>query len=82
MEDKNKALKEQVKDLLNQIIILTKDIKAPPMFDYSNEIDEDHKDYNAEEAYLYSVGAYCKRAVDSDYEVLYNERQYYNSNCY
>jgi hypothetical protein len=107
-----KELKAEVMDLLNQIVILTKGIKAPESGvedydcrevsvldlmdhpeDYLEEdpealakwkgLSKNEKDELKMNVYLSSVHAMAKRVVDGKASSAeYNEKQYYNSNCY
>lgn len=90
----NKKLKDDVQDLLNQIVLKLKDVKeleveydddgrynvGGPEEIYNDDTGEyDENPITAEEKYLFSVKLLCQKMSKGEAEGIVT--QYYNSNC-
>lgn len=85
----NEDLKKDVDDLLNQIVLKLKDIQGySPDYDddgYANDpeeaLDENGNPISPHGVYLGCVKNVAERLLKGEGAAIYNESQYYNSNC-
>lgn len=73
------VLKQDVNDLLNQIVVKLENV--PEL----SRAEAENYSYNGvtNELYLGAVKSIVKRVLRNDgHDAIYNEQQYYNSNCY